>query len=137
MSLLEVEALHAGYGPVTVLRDVSIRLDRGEVLGVLGVNGSGKSTLMRTLAGLIAPTSGRIRFDGTDVTGCSAAKWVRQGIALVPEGRLLFPDLSVHDHLWLGGYPARLAGRALARRIDELVALFPVLAAVAMRSPAC
>jgi branched-chain amino acid transport system ATP-binding protein len=83
---------------------------------------------MRAIAGLIPAAAGRIVLDGRDITRLSAAARVRAGIALVPEGRLLFPTLSVHDHLWLGGNPARLAGRALKARIDEVVALFPVLA---------
>jgi branched-chain amino acid transport system ATP-binding protein len=126
--MLEIEALAAGYGPVTVLRDIDVRLASGEVLGVLGVNGAGKSTLMRAIAGLIPVGSGRVIFEGRDVTRMSAASRVRYGIALVPEGRLLFPALSVYDHLWLGGNPARLSGQHLRDRVDEIVTLFPVLA---------
>jgi branched-chain amino acid transport system ATP-binding protein len=108
-SLLDVEALSAGYGVVTVLRDVSFAVRPDAVVGVLGANGAGKSTLMRTLAGLIPVARGRVIFDGTDVTRLSAPARVRAGIALVPEGRMLFPTLSVWDHLWLGSNPRGLA----------------------------
>ncbi len=128
MSLLELEGLQAGYGPVSVLRDIDLTIAPGEVLGVLGANGAGKSTLMRAIAGLIPCQRGRILLDGTDITGLGAAARVRFGIALVPEGRLLFPPLSVYDHLWLGSNPSRLGRPELRRRLDEVLALFPVLA---------
>jgi len=128
MPLLELEGLHAGYGPVTVLRDIDLQAAQGDVLGVLGANGTGKSTLMRAIAGLIACRRGRVLFDGKDVTGLGAAQRVRLGLALVPEGRLLFPPLSVYDHLWLGSNPSRLGRQELRRRLDEVLALFPVLA---------
>lgn len=125
--LLEVEDLSAGYGAVRVLREVSLGVAAGGVLGVLGANGAGKSTLMRAIAGLIPLAAGRVVLDGRDVSRLSAAARVREGIALVPEGRLLFPSLSVWDHLWLGGNPSRLAGGALRARAEEVFALFPVL----------
>jgi branched-chain amino acid transport system ATP-binding protein len=125
--LLEVEDLSAGYGAVRVLREVSLGVAAGGVLGVLGANGAGKSTLMRAIAGLIPLAAGRVVLDGRDVSRLSAAARVREGIALVPEGRLLFPSLSVWDHLWLGGNPGRLAGAALRARAEEVFALFPVL----------
>jgi branched-chain amino acid transport system ATP-binding protein len=111
-----------------VLRDVSFAVRQDAVVGVLGANGAGKSTLMRTLAGLIPVARGRIRFDGADVTRLSAPARVRGGIALVPEGRMLFPTLSVWDHLWLGGNPRGLRAAETRARADELCALFPALA---------
>jgi branched-chain amino acid transport system ATP-binding protein len=128
MSLLELERLQAGYGPVSVLRDIDLQIAPGDVLGVLGANGAGKSTLMRVIAGLIPCQRGRILLDGKDITGLGAAQRVRLGIALVPEGRLLFPPLSVYDHLWLGSNPSRLGQPELRRRVEEVLALFPVLA---------
>ncbi len=127
-SMLEVEALAAGYGAVAVLRDVTFTVPRDGVVGVLGANGAGKSTLMRAIAGLLPVAGGRILFDGRDVSRLSAPARVREGIALVPEGRMLFPSLSVWDHLWLGGNPRRLGAAAVRRRADELCALFPALA---------
>jgi branched-chain amino acid transport system ATP-binding protein len=128
MSLLELERLQAGYGPVNVLRDIDLQIAPGDVLGVLGANGAGKSTLMRAIAGLIPCQRGRILLDGKDITSLGAAQRVRLGIALVPEGRLLFPPLSVYDHLWLGSNPSRLGRPELRRRLEEVLALFPVLA---------
>jgi branched-chain amino acid transport system ATP-binding protein len=128
MSLLELERLQAGYGPVSVLRDIDLQIAPGDVVGVLGANGAGKSTLMRAIAGLIPCQRGRILLDGNDITGLGAAQRVRLGIALVPEGRLLFPPLSVYDHLWLGSNPSRLDRPELRRRLEEVLALFPVLA---------
>jgi len=128
MSLLEIERLQAGYGPVSVLRDIDLQIAPGDVLGVLGANGAGKSTLMRAIAGLIPCQRGRILLDGKDITSLGAAQRVRLGIALVPEGRLLFPPLSVYDHLWLGSNPSRLGRPELRRRVEEVLALFPVLA---------
>lgn len=128
MSLLELERLQAGYGPVSVLRDIDLRIAPGDVVGVLGANGAGKSTLMRAVSGLIPCQRGRILLDGKDITSLGAAQRVRMGIALVPEGRLLFPPLSVYDHLWLGSNPSRLGRPELRRRLEEVLALFPVLA---------
>ena len=128
MPLLELVELEAGYGPVTVLRGIDLRLEPGEVLGVLGVNGAGKSTLMRAIAGLVPAQRGRISLAGEDITTVSTAARVRRGIGFVPEGRLLFPTLSVDDHLRLGANPARLAGGDLRRRTTEILELFPVLA---------
>jgi branched-chain amino acid transport system ATP-binding protein len=128
MSLLELEGLQAGYGPVSVLRDIDLQIAPGDVLGVLGANGAGKSTLMRAIAGLIPCQRGKILLDRKDITSLGAAQRVRLGIALVPEGRLLFPPLSVYDHLWLGSNPSRLGRPELRRRLDEVLALFPVLA---------
>jgi branched-chain amino acid transport system ATP-binding protein len=128
MSLLELERLQAGYGPVSVLRDIDLQIAPGDVVGVLGANGAGKSTLMRAVAGLIPCQRGRILLDGKDITSLGAAQRVRLGIALVPEGRLLVPPLSVFDHLWLGSNPSRLGRPELRRRIEEVLALFPVLA---------
>ena len=128
MSLLDLERLQAGYGPVSVLRDIDLQIAPGDVVGVLGANGAGKSTLMRAVAGLIPCQRGRILLDGKDITSLGAAQRVRLGIALVPEGRLLFPPLSVYDHLWLGSNPSRLGRPELRRRLEEVLALFPVLA---------
>lgn len=127
MPLLELDGLEAGYGPVDVLRRVTLTVPAGEVLAVLGANGAGKSTLMRAVAGLIAARRGRVLLGGEDVTRLSAAARVKRGVALVPEGRLLFPTLSVRDHLWLGGSARGRRGREIRRLTDEVIGLFPVL----------
>ena len=93
--LLEVDDLVVGYGKTRVLRGLGLRLEEGECLAVLGANGAGKSTLMLTLAGLLRPWQGRIRLDGEDVTRATAEQRAADGIALVPEGRLIFSSLSI------------------------------------------
>jgi branched-chain amino acid transport system ATP-binding protein len=103
MSLLEVDGLEAGYGPVTVLRGVSFTVDEGKIVTVLGPNGAGKTTTLRALSGTVR-RSGTIRFDGDDVSGYSPEKIARQGIAHVPEGRGTFTGLTVEENLRVGAY---------------------------------
>jgi len=123
--LLEVTDLCAGYGRVPVIRDISLSLGTGEVVTLIGANGAGKSTLLKAIAGLIRPVSGQVRLDGEDITGTPPERLVRRGLALVPEGRMLFASMSVRENLLLGGHirTADEVERALAR----VHALFPVL----------
>jgi len=124
--MLEVSDLEAGYGRVRILHGVSLSAPKGRITALLGANGAGKTTLMRTIAGLLPPTSGRIVVAGTDITKLPATQRVERGIALVPEGRLVFPGLSVLENLRLGAITRR--GRAgLTGRLDEMYALFPRL----------
>ena len=127
---LVLEGVCAGYGRIDVLRDIDLALDRGEVVALLGANGAGKSTLLKTIAGLVSPKSGTIRYDGVAIGGVRAERLVRRGLALVPEGRLLFGALSVAENLALGSYSVPRATRAT--RVSELLktvhTLFPVLA---------
>ena len=121
--LLEVDRLHAGYGPISVLKDVSLTLHRHEMVAVVGANGAGKSTLMRALTGLL-PSTGAIRFMGQPAAG-SAARMARAGLVMVPEGRQVFAGLSVRDNLLLGGYVTTAAVReeslaAMLRRFPRL-----------------
>ncbi|GAA0259802.1 ABC transporter ATP-binding protein [Cryptosporangium japonicum] len=125
--LLEVENLTCGYGPVEVLRNVSLSVERGSVLAVLGANGAGKTTLLRTLSGLIRPTAGRIVFDGADVRGVAVEKLVRRGIAHVPEGRGVVAELTVDENLRLGGLWRRDRADAQAA-LAEVYELFEPLA---------
>ena len=127
MPLVELRNLRAGYGPVSVLRDVDLSIETGEVVGILGANGAGKSTLMRAIVGLIPPQRGSIRFDGRDLSRASAAERVTRGIALVPEGRMLFPPLTVLDHLLLGSNPGRPSRAERDERLEWVLSLFPVL----------
>jgi branched-chain amino acid transport system ATP-binding protein len=99
MSLLSVESLDARHGLLPAVRDVTLGVDQGEVLALVGANGAGKTTLLRTIAGGHRPAGGRVVFDGRDVTRIAAHKRVRMGIALVPEGRRLFPGLTVEENL--------------------------------------
>jgi len=128
--LLEVTGVCAGYGRTDVLRDVSLHVDAGEVVSLIGSNGAGKSTLLKAVVGLVTPSAGQVVFDGHAVTGCRPEKLVSRGIALVPEGRLLFGPLSVADNLALGTYATRGPTRreAVSAQLARVHELFPVLA---------
>lgn len=125
MSLLEVDAIDVHYGKMRALRQVSLAVAEGECGAVLGSNGAGKSTLLRAISGLVPLTAGRIRFDGVDVTGTSPDALVRAGIAHVPEGRELFPRLTVRENLAVGGLNTSKARRREA--LDHVIDLFPVI----------
>ncbi|HVF73645.1 MAG TPA: ABC transporter ATP-binding protein [Acidimicrobiales bacterium] len=129
MSLLEVEAIDVFYGPVQALRGVSISVDAGERVALIGANGAGKTTTLRTVSGLMAPKSGRIRFGDEDITGLPAWEVVRRGIAHLPEGRDLFAELSVEENLKFGYWPHRKDKAGLRRRMDEVMSHFPILSA--------
>jgi branched-chain amino acid transport system ATP-binding protein len=120
---LEIEGLDAGYGEVRVLHGVSLRADAGGITAVIGSNGAGKTTLLRVLAGLIAPTAGRIRLDGQDITSHPAHRLVSEGVVMVPEGRMVFPDMTVAENLSLGAIPAHARAAAASRR-EEVMTLF-------------
>jgi len=121
--MLEIDALTCGYGAAPVLRDVSIRVGEGQLVAVVGPNGAGKSTLFKTISGVLAPSAGSIRFEGADIRDIPAAKRPHLGIAHVPEGRQVFPSLTVMENLQLGATTE--AGRRdwkenLARILDWL-----------------
>ena len=122
--------LSARYGAVAALRDVSLEVRAGELVALIGANGAGKSTLLRAIAGLVAPTAGRVALDGRDVTGQAPEAMIRAGVALVPERRRVFAPLTVLDNLELGGY-ALPRGRDFRSRleagVEEAYRLFPVL----------
>jgi branched-chain amino acid transport system ATP-binding protein len=128
--MLQVEGLVAGYGSVTVLRGVTMKVGERELVSIVGANGAGKSTLLRTISGLIRPSAGSIRFEGAAIAGASMHGIVARGLVQVPEGRQLFPTLTVEDNLFLGAF-ARAAwqGRgSLRHEIEERVyPLFPRL----------
>lgn len=122
--VLEVRGLHAGYGRVPVVREVTLRVGSGEVVALLGSNGSGKSTLLKAIVGLVKPARGVVRLFGQDVTGVPPERLVARGLVLVPEGRMLFGPLTVAENLALGAYTADSAQEPLER----VLALFPTLA---------
>ena len=128
--LLRVERLHAGYGRTQVLRGIDLEVAAGELVALIGSNGAGKSTLLRTIVGALKPTSGHVRFDGRDIGGRRPERLVREGIALVPEGRLLFGPMTVRENLDLGAYAAKGGSRSklAAERLSRVHSLFPVLA---------
>ena len=115
MSLLEVEGLEAGYGPVTVVRDLSFEVAEGKVVTILGANGAGKTTTLRALSG-VARAKGSVRFDGTELIGRSPEWIVRRGMAHVPEGRGNFAELTVEENLRLGAYVRKDDTRADMQR---------------------
>jgi branched-chain amino acid transport system ATP-binding protein len=125
MSLLEVSALRAGYGPVNVLQDIELTADDAEIVVVLGANGAGKTTTIRAVSGMI-PRSGNVTFGGQSIVSSSAEAIVRAGIAQVPQGRGTFPELSVLDNLRIGAYTRRDGGAAAD--IDRWFQTFPRLA---------
>ncbi len=123
MTLLSVESLDVRHGFLRAVRDVSIDIAEGETLAVVGANGAGKTTLLRTIAGAHRPTSGRIVFDGADITSMPAHRRVREGIALVPEGRRLFTGLTLEENLLL----ARRRARPGRWDLDAVLEAFPLL----------
>jgi branched-chain amino acid transport system ATP-binding protein len=128
--MLRLETLHAGYGGVEVLHGVSLHVDAGEIVTIVGANGAGKSTLLNAVAGVVRPSEGAVKFQSTDIARMRPESVAAAGCVLVPEGRQIFPDLTVRENLLLGGYLRwRRAGMARsAAEIDEICRLFPVLA---------
>ena len=126
-ALLEVSNLSAGYDGATVLAGVSLHVDAGEIVAVVGGNGAGKTTLIRTIAGMVRATGGNVMFDGADITHLPSHRVCERGLAQVPEGRQLFASLSVEDNLRLGAILKRARARA-ADSLDQVFALFPRLA---------
>jgi branched-chain amino acid transport system ATP-binding protein len=123
--MLNIEALSSHYGRIQALRSVSVRIEQGEIVALVGANGAGKTTLMRAISGVQAVTDGRIRWLGHDITYARAHRRVSLGIAQVPEGRLVFCPLSVEDNLRLGAYTR--TDRGIADDLERVYALFPVL----------
>ena len=110
--MLEVRDLHAGYGAVAVLRGLDLAVGRGEIVALLGANGAGKSTLNNNLSGLYRPFAGSIRFAGDEIAGAATDRTVAAGLIHVPEGRRVFPNLTVRENLDLGSYRRGRARRA-------------------------
>ncbi|HLZ94423.1 MAG TPA: ABC transporter ATP-binding protein [Candidatus Dormibacteraeota bacterium] len=124
MALLEVRHIDAHYGRVQALRDVSIDLDAGEVVALIGANGAGKTTTLRTISGLMHPTRGTISFGGQDITRMEAAKIVTLGLCQSPEGRRLFSRLTVRDNLFMGAY-TRTNRAEIQSDLERVYTLFP------------
>ena len=123
--LLSIENLRAGYGAVEVLRGVDIRISHGELIALLGSNGAGKTTLNAVMSGLLPPRSGRVIFDGEDLTGVHYRRIVQAGLIQVPEGRKVFPNLTVLENLELGAFTR--ARQRLSENIDRVFETFPRL----------
>jgi branched-chain amino acid transport system ATP-binding protein len=125
--LLDVSGLVSGYGRLTVVRDVDLRVETGELVALVGVNGAGKTTLMKTIAGLLPSTAGRIAFAGAELTGQGTERTVDAGIVLVPEGRWVFPRMTVWENLMLGGVHPRPRPHREAT-LKRVLDVFPRLA---------
>ncbi len=126
MALLELEGIDAHYGRIQALRGVTIKVEKGEVVALIGSNGAGKTTTLRTISGLMHPTSGTVRFNGQDITHTGAAKIVELGICQSPEGRRLFPRMTVVYNLFMGAYSRNDKGE-IAADMDRVYRLFPRL----------
>jgi branched-chain amino acid transport system ATP-binding protein len=124
--MLEIRGLNAGYGEVQILRDVSFSVGKGEIVTLVGSNGAGKSTLLNTVCGILRPQSGSVHLDGADITGMNSEAIVARGITQVPEGRRLFPQMTVKENLLMGAY--RRKDRAeIQRDLEWMCELFPIL----------
>ena len=126
MALLEVRDLHAGYGKLEILKGVSLDVQSGQVVSIIGPNGAGKSTVFKTLFGLLPARQGRVTLDGENVTNQSPAHLLRRGMAYVPQGRNVFPLMTVEENLRLGAY-TRPRSAELEAEIERLYETFPVL----------
>jgi len=124
---LEVKNLNAGYGNIQILWDISLYVEKGEIVSVAGSNGVGKTTLMRALSGVIKPISGEIIFNGKGMSGLKPKDFVEHGIIHVPEGRELFAGLTVQDNLLLGAYSLNKKDNELKYEIERIYDLFPEL----------
>ncbi len=124
--MLEVENVSAGYGMVQILRDLSFRIEEKEIVSIIGPNGAGKTTLVKTIMGLLHPKKGVIRFDGKNIEKLATNEIVKRGLTMIPEGREIFPKMTVEENLLLGGYTVK--GRAKVKETKEKVyEIFPVL----------
>lgn len=126
-ALLEVSGLWSGYGKISVLQDVSLRVNPLETVSVLGANGAGKTTLLNTIAGILKPSRGKIFFQDGDVTGHSPETLAGKGLSLVLQGRSIFPFMTVQENLDMGAYLLK-DGPSIRRRLDTVFQLFPALA---------
>ena len=124
--MLQLDGVQAAYGSIKALKGVSLQVAQGEIVTVVGANGAGKSTMLKTITGLMRPTAGHITFEGQRIDGLPAERIATLGIAMSPEGRRLFPDMSVYENLLMGAYNQRDPA-ALARSLDRCYSLFPIL----------
>lgn len=125
--MLEVKNIYASYGKVQVLHDVSIQVGEQEIVSIIGANGAGKSTLMRNIMGLYHPKSGDILMDGESIIKLKTDQIVKKGIVYVPEGREVFPDLSVEDNLEMGAFSRKYSAAKYKSLLDEMYEIYPRL----------
>jgi branched-chain amino acid transport system ATP-binding protein len=125
--LLVAESLSAGYGRLDILHEVSLKVDANEIVSIIGPNGAGKSTAFKTIVGFLRPRVGRVLFNGEEITGLRPDLVLRRGLAYVPQGRIVFPQMSVLENLEMGAYIERDAAR-VAAALEQVYTLFPILA---------
>ena len=125
--MLSIKNLHVSYGPIKVLKGVSLHIDKGEIVSLIGANGAGKTTLMSTISGLLYPQRGEIQFEGQDITRLSPDKIVKLGISLVPEGRQIFAPLTVLENLELGAYLRSKDKTGIKQDLENVFSIFPRL----------
>ena len=126
-TLLRAEGITAGYGKIDILHDVSLHVKPGEIVSIIGPNGAGKSTAFKAIVGFITPRQGRIVFNGEEMTGLRPDLVLRRGLAYVPQGRIVFPQMTVLENLEMGAYIERDPAR-IAASLDVVYGLFPILA---------
>jgi branched-chain amino acid transport system ATP-binding protein len=126
MSLLDVEGLRISYGGINAVKGIDLKVERGEMVALIGANGAGKTSTLKAICGLLPPAGGRVRLDGRDVTGAPSYTLVEQGLALVPEGRGVFGRMQVEENLEMGAYTRR-NGAAVRRDLARVYQLFPRL----------
>ncbi len=124
--ILQLANVESSYGPIKAIRGVSLKVEQGQIATVLGSNGAGKTTILKTISGIIDPRKGSVHFKGQDITARDPAFIVQQGLSHVPEGREVFPLLSVHDNLLMGAYTRRDRD-GVARDMEQVYAYFPIL----------
>jgi branched-chain amino acid transport system ATP-binding protein len=127
MTLLKVENLNVRYGAIEALKNVNFEVNQGEIVTFVGSNGAGKTTTMRALSGIVKPASGRILFRGESISVLPSHEIVRRGLVQSPEGRLVFPDLSVRENLLLGAFSRKVPNSELSREMEHIFELFPRL----------
>lgn len=125
MTLLEVKNLHTSYGAIKAIRGISFSVEEGEIVTLIGANGAGKTTTLNSIVGLVRPSAGEIWFNGENVTNLDPADKVKRGMVLAPEGRQVFPDLSVETNLKLGAYTS--PKNKFLEGLEQAYSLFPVL----------
>ena len=125
--LLKVQDVETYYGTAQALKGVSLKVEKGELISILGANGAGKTTLLRTISGLIEPKRGTIEFEGQRIDRTGAEEIVRLGVSHCPEGRKLFPQMTVYKNLLLGAYVRKTDPQGTRETLEEVFSLFPVL----------
>ena len=125
-TILKLNGVSAGYGGTEIIRDVSLEVNKGEVVTIVGANGAGKTTTLRTICGIVRPTGGTIEFEGKRIDGMRSDQIVALGLTMIPEGRQLFPHISVRDNLLMGAYKPS-ARATYKRRIEEVLEIFPLV----------